>query len=182
MKLKKITRTAKAVTWSIEENKKPKEAGDPAPKISSSITSNEAPLPKFDNALVDLKAVVLKWMELPASHKEKITIIGVSFTYTAGGTKSASIIYEQHLDLMAEGETIQYQTPAIRIDKPEKGETKKPMATQAQAQKVGKFFHAAVEYVKGKRSQGVLFDEGTEPEDEADADARKGQGRLSVVD
>lgn len=162
--------TPKAIIISAIYNKekpkqkgKPDEAGGVNAQEEHTSRCPEEPLPEFGKALAKLAKPAMTFLELPAEWEKGVTVTGFAIKTTKAGTRSVSIEFDKHLELV--GGAVKMKTPFIRIDKPQPGEQDKPQATTSAKTLIGKAITCAVDYANGQRSQQLLDLKDDENED-----------------
>lgn len=168
MNLKSIKVNKKSIVFQASYNKASDEGENSINSTEErTVTCPEAPLPEFTKAVNNLVAPAMTFLELPDDYKNGVTIVGFSIATTKKGTRSVSIIFDKHLDVI--GTTTRLVTPFVRIDKAVDGEQEKPVCAAPAKKKIAAAIAAAEAYAGGDRSQQLLdFKEEEEPEEEED--------------
>lgn len=167
MQLKKLTRNKKTIVFSAKfqlDGGKTEDRGN--------VKCPEAPKPELDEALQNLRPVISDWMDTTPAWSQEADVTGFTLTRTDQGTKSMTIRFSRGFSNMADGATMKYQTPVVRIDEPADGEEAKPLASRAHRKLVAEALKQAEEYVGGERLQMTL-DEQLRVEEEPKEDKEK---------
>lgn len=187
-KLLKVMRTADHVLYRQEfagnEIHFPAaKVGDPARTIQGTqeqeTTAHEAPLKSFDKALQALVDVVTSVMELPKSYADGLEIVGVAFSYTKHGIRSAEVYFTKNLDIL-DGGPHKFRSPVFQFDDGATAEEGRRACSAKHAELLQKVVDETERYANGERQQKLLnFDSKQEPD--ATDNPEPAQGELIPI-
>jgi hypothetical protein len=126
------------------------------------LTSEDAPLPEFIEALAAVKPELLQVLELPASYGANLHIVGAVFSYKAE-TLCTSLIAEKALKSTRAELTI--KSPSLPEAAPESNPDAEGVLPTKAALAVNELLEQCRRYLRGERAQGqLLVDLKPEPE------------------
>lgn len=126
------------------------------------ITSHEAPLKEFDEALQALAPIACNILEVGKAYDEGMNVRSVRIKRTKKGTRSVSIGVEKTLSAVDNPHRL--ATPFFTIDAPSEGEQGARECSSKQTEVIDAFIAQAEKYQNGERQQRLL-PLGAEPEE-----------------
>ena len=146
--------------------------GDPSRSIQGTeereTTAHEAPLKAFDAALQALGPVAISVLEITPTYRKGMEVIGVEFSYTKQGIRSAAILFVKNLAIN-DGAAHKFKTPMFQFDDGKTPEEGRRACTKGQADALCEVIKQTERYANGDRQQKLLKFEAapeTDPEDE----------------
>lgn len=118
------------------------------------ITSHEAPLKPFDDALQALAPIACNILELGKGYDEGMTVRSLRIKRTKSGTRSVSIGFEKKLNAVDNPHRL--ATPLFNIDAPSENEQGVRECSEKQAKLIDDFLTEAEKYQSGDRMQKLL--------------------------
>lgn len=147
MKILKVTRTESQVQFrqEVQGNKSVEE---------HDVIAHEAPLKSFDDSLQALTDVVANILEVGQGYKKGMVIVSLAVSYTAKGTRSATIVFTKELD--ATGAAHRMVTPQFRFDDPKEGDDGARQCAKKHAEMIQACIEETEKYAAGERQQRLL--------------------------
>lgn len=162
MKLLKIQREKDYIRYKVEQK------GHMANE-EKEITSHEAPLDSFDEAMEHLADAAMEMMELPPSWLGYMDVKWMELTYSKSGTRQAQIGFSKYYIRVEASKT--EKTPKFYIEDGQGEEEHKREAPDKVVELVINMIYEAEKYINGERKQQLLpLPEGGEPVEPADGD------------
>jgi len=118
------------------------------------ITTHEAPLKSFDDAMQAMSDAVCNILEVGQEYKKGMIITSMSISHTKHGTRSVAIAFKKALTATETNHSM--VTPMFQIDNVLDGEEGRMQCTKLHAEQIAEFIEEAIRYAEGDRAQQML--------------------------